>query len=267
MPAKADKAEKATNDEVLKELKNITEKLTTIAEKLDEIHIFVREQNEEEQRDISSEVSRHIKLLCNNVETLVTTRPEERIGTHEKVIENTSRSVIAIKSRMGHSWNKNYIARKFAYWNMIKNHNKAEIYEKWINSTPIILPRKLQIKPIREEPEQQRRLRERMSLDKMNMEIELLRLRSSANEERYKDIDVQMEREIKEKADGILCENVMKLWKEECEKEELISLQRWIKSENWFYNYEEQFKKEYTSDNPFLKGETFYSEFKTFDVL
>ena len=173
--------------------------------------------------------------------------------TVEPVNPDNSRSVFVIKSRLGHLWNKKFIARKFAFWNMLKNYNKAEIYEKWLNSTPLILPRKLQIKPITDEPEQQRRLRERMSLDKMSTEIELLKLRGSTNEEKYKAIDNEMFEEFSKKSEGLLLENIKKLWMEECEKEELNSLQRWEKSDIWFNNYESEFSRKYSTENPFMK--------------
>ncbi|CAC5412144.1 unnamed protein product [Mytilus coruscus] len=40
---------------------------------------------------------------------------------------------------------------------------------------------------------------------------------------------------------------------EECENEEISSLQRWEKSDDWFHNYETEFKQEYNSENPFFK--------------
>ena len=45
----------------------------------------------------------------------------------------------------------------------------------------------------------------------------------------------------------------MKLWMEECQNEELSSLQRWEKSDDWFSNYEAAFQTEYQSENPFMK--------------
>ncbi|CAC5383009.1 unnamed protein product [Mytilus coruscus] len=53
----------------------------------------------------------------------------------------------------------------------------------------MIVPRKLQIIAIPEEPDTQRRLRKKMSLDKMNTEMELLLLRAGSNEKSYQDID------------------------------------------------------------------------------
>ncbi|CAC5415570.1 unnamed protein product [Mytilus coruscus] len=136
---------------------------------------------------------------------------------------------------------------------MLKNNSKAEIYEWWLNSTPMIVSRKLQIKAIPEEPDTQRRLCEKMSLDKMNTEVELFQLRAGSNEKSYQDIDDLMFEEFAKKADGNLLEQICKLWKDECRTEELNSLQRWEKSNVWFNDYKIQFLKEYSSENPFLK--------------
>ena len=128
------------------------------------------------------------------------------------------------------------------------------MYERWIKSTPIILPRKLQIKEILEEPEQQTRVRQRNTMDTMNMEIELMKLRAENNEQKVKNIDEEMITEFKSKASGDLLDSITKLWKEECEIEEMNSLQRWEKSDNWFAKYESEFKQEYDTKNPFMKN-------------
>lgn len=49
-----------------------------------------------------------------------------------------------------------------------------------MNSTPLILPRKFQIKPISDEPEQQRYLHLKLLLERMR--IELLKLRANNHE-------------------------------------------------------------------------------------
>lgn len=60
---------------------------------------------------------------------------------------------------------------------MIKNVNKTEIYENYINFTPLILPCKHQIKLIHNEPKQDRTLREKIAMEEMKAAIELLKLR------------------------------------------------------------------------------------------
>ena len=56
----------------------------------------------------------------------------------------------------------------------MRNENIAKVYENWPNTTPIVSPRKLQLKEIIEEPDNQRRLRERRVLDMYRSEKELL---------------------------------------------------------------------------------------------
>lgn len=89
---------------------------------------------------------------------------------------------------------------------MLNDNSKAEIYERWLNSTQIIVPRKLQIKAIPEEPDTQRRLREKMSFDNMNTEVELSQLRAGSNEKIYQDKDDIMFEEFAKTADGYLPE-------------------------------------------------------------
>ena len=250
MPPKI--SDKVISEEILNELKQMNVNIVTLTNRLNEFHGFVREFTEDTDRRINDQVSQQIQSMCKNIETVFKrTAPTETLLTNSG---NPQLSTdILVKSRIGYLWNKNLIQRKFAFWNMLKNSNKAEIYQKWLTSTPMVLPRKLQIKAIIEEPDQQRRLREKLSLDKMHNEIELLRLRGSANEQKLQDIDHEMNELITSKAEGGIREEVLKLWKQECEKEERASLQRWEKSDNWLSTYEEQFKNEYKTDNPFLK--------------
>uniref|UniRef100_A0A0L8GWS3 Uncharacterized protein n=1 Tax=Octopus bimaculoides TaxID=37653 RepID=A0A0L8GWS3_OCTBM len=100
---------------------------------------------------------------------------------------------------------------------MLKNHNKAEIYDKWLNSSPIILPRKFQIKHITDEPEGQRYLREKLASEKMKTEVELLKLRAQNHEQKYTKIDDEMLFELTTHSNEQSLEHVIKLWKDECQ--------------------------------------------------
>ena len=74
----------------------------------------------------------------------------------------------------------------------MRNENIAKVYENWRNTTPIVIPRKLQIKEIIEEPDNQRRLRERRVLDMYRSEKELLELRAGQHEELIKRTDQEI---------------------------------------------------------------------------
>ena len=67
----------------------------------------------------------------------------------------------------------------------MRNENIAKVYESLRNTTPTVIPRKLQIKEIKDEPDNQCRLRERRVLDMHRSEKEL---RDGQHEEFLKDL-------------------------------------------------------------------------------
>ena len=136
-------------------------------------------------------------------------------------------------------WNQAIRNRRIQYWNYLKNHNKAEIYLSWLQTSPITLPRKLQFKEIPDEPEPQRRRREKLAMDNFQAEIDLLQMRARANEEKFETTDFEMEQLIKEKSNGNVQKNLIQLWKSDCSQEEEISIERWRKSNIWFEKYRE----------------------------
>ena len=87
---------------------------------------------------------------------------------------------------MKQDWNLKLIQRRFAFWNFIKNKNKAEVYRTWIQSNPVIIPRKFQMKQINNENHNHRKIRERLVMENYHAEIELLTLRAVSNEEKLK---------------------------------------------------------------------------------
>lgn len=53
---------------------------------------------------------------------------------------------------------------------------------------------------------------------------------------------------------GILLPNTLKLWREENEMAEFLSLQRWEKDNNWFLAYVEKIEKLPYSKYPFINN-------------
>ena len=83
-----------------------------------------------------------------------------------------------VKAAILETWNNKLISRSKHFWQKGRIENLAKVYESWRNTTPIVIPRKLKITEIREEPDNQRRLRERRVLDMYRSEKELLELRA-----------------------------------------------------------------------------------------
>lgn len=87
----------------------------------------------------------------------------------------------------------------------------------------------------------------------MKTEIELLKLNTNNHEQKYKIIDNEMIKELKLPTNEQFLQNVTKLWKDDWKSEEIISFQWWENNINLFLSCELQLKRDYASDNPFLK--------------
>lgn len=65
-----------------------------------------------------------------------------------------------IKQSMIQTWNIKLQKRAAEYWQMVRNENTAKTYDTWKNNSPVIIPRKLQMKQINGELLTQTQLRE-----------------------------------------------------------------------------------------------------------
>ena len=139
---------------------------------------------------------------------------------------------------MVQTWNTKLQKRAAEYWQMIRNENTAKTYEIWQTNSPVIVPRKFQIKPIRGEPLSQINLREKQVAFNIQSEIDLMKLRAESHEERYQTIDKEMHEQFNKKVSGQRRELVKNLWKEECVQQEIRSKERWENSNvKWIERY------------------------------
>lgn len=155
-------------------------------------------------------------------------------------------------------WNQNLTKRRTEFWQQIQNDNTSKIYEAWKNNAPMIIPRKLQMQVIEGEPLTQTQRREKQVLHNFQIDIELLELRARSHEEKVHSIDQQMDEMINQKTTGQRRQLVKKLWKDECEQEERISLQRWQNPNlKWFTKYEKGFLTFFKNKTPLIKDAKF----------
>lgn len=246
--------------DILKGIGEVKEFLSQILDKLSHIDESIKESNKD-QSTTPSQVSETIKIMqttadsLKNIEGIFNQRPQEVDPTI--LIDSTElsfkREAEKIKQTFIQKWNHELKLRRIYFWNMLKNKNKADIYLNWLESSPIVLPRKLQFKEISEEPEQQRRRREKLAMDQFQAEIDLLQMRAKANEEKCDTVDLEMEQLIKTKANGNIAKNLLFLWNTDCKQEEDISVQRWSKSSIWFDKYKTEFHETVNNQNPFVK--------------
>ena len=167
-------------------------------------------------------------------------------------------SASKIKQDIINTWNMKLKNRRENFWQMLRNSNTAKTYETWMNNSPVIIPKKVQLKEITGEPLNQTQRREKQCMDNYRAEKDLLELRAESHEAKYKTIDKEMHELLVKKASGRTRDILQKWWKEECSREEIISLKRWERQNSKFIaNYEKNFINFYRNRNPFLKSDDF----------
>ena len=151
-------------------------------------------------------------------------------------------------------WENNLKTRRLAYWQSYRYKNIAKKYTKWSELDTVILPQWLQRKAIPNESANLTKRRKKQVLDNLKTEIEILQLRHENQEEKYRVIDGKMKEEISKFTIGESRNALVKLWEEECERNEIISQKHWEKKNApWFVKYEETFRKKYENKNPYIK--------------
>ena len=155
-------------------------------------------------------------------------------------------------------WNKNLTKRKNACWQIVRNDNTSKIYDGWKNNAPLIIPRKFQMKEIAGESLIQTQRREKQVIYIFKTDIELLELRARSQEEKYRSIDQEMLELVEKKTSRQRRELLKKLWKEDCEREERVSLDRWENTNlKWFDKYEKNVLTFFNLQNPLLRNDDF----------
>ena len=82
-------------------------------------------------------------------------------STQESAQILIEQDVEKVKASILDSWNSKFISRSKHFWQNVRNANLSKVYESWRNTTPVIIPKKLQIIEIKDEPDNQRQVRER----------------------------------------------------------------------------------------------------------
>lgn len=98
--------------------------------------------------DLYIKVNQHLTELCTTLQSLSHNNCVNENPLTDNTYERTSSKLMqSIKNHIIHFWNnKNLNPENFLSGIRLIFNYKAEIYENWLNSTPLILDRKFQIK-------------------------------------------------------------------------------------------------------------------------
>lgn len=246
------------NSKQLECLQQISDKLSLLLTKVDTINHNFQEWKDQTVTNpvvnAGANIGPTLVQLTNALERITAlpqATPTTTVEGSDNFMEQEARKV---KSQLATAWSMHLQARRQAFWQATRNRHIADKYDEWKQGETIILPQHLQMREIRGEPEDQRRIRERQVMDSLTTEIQLLGLRSESQKANYQEHDSKIKEDIERKVTGQLRTFVLKLWEEDCQRDEEISKKRWSsRNQPWLANYEEDFKKIYLNKNPFIK--------------
>ena len=244
-------------------LKEISKKLTTLVNGVKDIKSSLKDLKEQTVAktvvpapdESNGQIGETLEQIRNYLERLSEPQHEPAV-----IQESTTTGILIeeealrLKSRISNIWDINQKSRRLAYWQSYRNQNIANKYTEWSELDTVILPQWLQMKAIPNESTNLTKRREKQVLDNLKAEIELLQLRHENQEGKYQGIDEKMKAEISKLATGERRNTLIKLWEEDCKRNELISQKRWEdKNAPWFVKYENSFSKKHENKNPYIK--------------
>ena len=81
-------------------------------------------------------------------------------------------------------------------------------------------------------------MRKENAIRNFEVEIKLLKNKSLKSDARFRSIDEEIEQILNSTFEAENCDNMKKLWIEDCEREEKKSAEIWIKKQRWLESYE-----------------------------
>lgn len=210
-------------------LKEVSEKLSILIEKFDSNHEPIKQTLDAINQNFESINDKRQGFIDFGATSATNnTQLEKEISMKKNIIIRT--------------WKRNLNERKQAFWNALKTENIVNIYKKWRQEeNTIIMPRKFHIKKIAGEDETERAIRENLALQKFDAEIALLETRSTRYTQRFQNIDIKMEDEIKKISSGEVQNHLLKQWKKVTDEEEEKSEYIWTKKKVFYDDYAENY--------------------------
>ena len=144
-----------------------------------------------------------------------------------------------IRRSMNKIWRNNLNQRKQAFWNMLKNENTSVIYVDWFSRENAIIPKKFQSKTFANEPEELKKIKEALSLEKMKAQAKLHHAVAVRNKAKFEEKDREMLNEIEKISSVHVRQQLQGLWRNDCKRQEEKSQNLWEAKKSWFKKFED----------------------------
>ena len=122
---------------------------------------------------------------------------------------------------MNKIWRYNLNQRKQAFWNMLKNENTSVIYVDWFSTENAIIPKKFQSKMFANEPEELKKIKEALSLEKMKAQAKLHHAVAVRNKAKFEEKEREMLNEIEKISSVHVRQQLQGLWRNDYKKQEI----------------------------------------------
>ena len=224
-------------------LDEIGEQLIFLNENLRETHAFFREflENWRQERNSTRDtVLNSLGRITSQVDEL----NSQMIDLPNVTLLNNTNAIcikkeaFRIRKNMNKIWRNNLNQRKQAFWNMLKNENTSVIYVDWSSRDNAIIPKKFQSKTFPNEPEEQKKIKEALSLEKMKAQAKLHHVIAERNKAKFEEKDREMLNEIEKISSVYVRQQLQELWRNDCKKQEEKSQNLWEVKRRWFEEFE-----------------------------
>ncbi|CAG2207068.1 unnamed protein product [Mytilus edulis] len=213
--------------------KELSSKLILIHEDLRELINISKTQKIDETKIIET-LKRELKISFNIVDEQQAVNSQELLINSSQDINNVRKSIISL-------WKRKLNERKQNFWNFLKSQNTVIIYETWLGKEMPVIPRKLRPKTIPGEHTDDINIRRENAIRNFEVEIKPLKNKANRYEHNYKKIDEEMFETFVAKFNAEITESINNLWRSDCEKEEIKSVQIWERKQLWLEEYEDHF--------------------------
>lgn len=213
-------------------VEEISARLTLVLEKgLENLSKTVETQFERALTRLTEDLSTKFEKLVNDTnsnmcKTLTESSRSMKLAGVDQLINNA-------KTRIMKTWNQTLSKRKKAFWRFLRAEQTANVYENWLEESPVRMQKKFQPTPVTGESEEQKQIKQEIAVARVKGEIRLLHAQATQHRNMYMDYDKEVETLIAEQNPEVQ-EALSRMWKDECTKEEQVSHSIWEKKRDWY---------------------------------
>ena len=235
-----------SSNKLIETVTNLFSNLTTaiikenekIREHVMELSCSTKESNHKSKAELAVIIGEHNqKLMTSIVEKINETISSLTKATKVTPENEESNSQVDKTKKIKEIQKKRLMERKFNYWKYYRAKSLYDIYSRELNNEKPRMPRKLRPVKIINEPEKESNTREKLAIEKLKTETELLFLRSERFKENFKHIDRSMDNLVSSQnlSEPVKSELIAN-WKNECKSEEEKSKYIFEKKRTWIEN-------------------------------